>query len=260
MDHCKPKLWMLKKGIWVCKPEIQMVSLKTPKMYRWNIWFAPCWLRMINWAIWKQTINVPWHIGKNIPHSPRTNTNATWKPLQELSLVVHLASPLAFQVMVGVIQWHMFIWFPELGKSNKHVFVDMQRGALANQSNCKIASCIVIMKLTAPILFMTRCNIPPTFTNLNCPSTYCLEVRATTNLKGNYELIVLSGGKRLSKKTYNILVTARDAFKHYFVQVTFQTLIPSLPVGNRYILMFFSWWPRCFTFVWPSWYPPDVGR
>ena len=86
------------------------------------------WLRMINWAIWKQTINVPWHIGKK--HSPRTNTNATWKPLQELSLVVHLASPLAFQVMVGVIQWHMFIWFPELGKSNKHVFVEMQGGLL----------------------------------------------------------------------------------------------------------------------------------
>ena len=129
-------------------------------------------------------------------HSPRSNTNATWKPLQELSLVVHLASPLAFQVMLGVIQWHMFIWFPELGKSNKHVFVEMQRGALGDQCNWKIANCIAIMKLTAPILFMTRCNIPPTFTNVNCPSTYCLEVRATTILKGNVWTYCLIGWKK----------------------------------------------------------------
>lgn len=96
---------------------------------------------------------------------------------------------------------HMISW---IGQIQQRCFCRNARGALVNQCNWKIANFIVIMKLTVPILFMTRCNIPPTFTNLDCPSTYCLEVRASTNLKGIYELIVLSGAKSLSKKTCNI--------------------------------------------------------
>ena len=232
--------------------------VKKPKMYRWKIWFAPCgseW-SIEDWTILKQTINVPWPIGKTFPTNQHkcnleTIAGAVFGSTSGKSSGVPGDRGCDSMTYVHVISW--------IGQIQQTCFRRNAKGSWKSmqQKNCKVS-----MKLT--VAFFSWCSIPPTCTNLNCPSTYCLEVRATTNLKGIYELIVLSGRKSLSKKPTIFLVTARDVFKHYFVQVTFQTLIPSLPVGHRYILILMfsfvshdSWWPRCFTrFFCPSWYPP----